>query len=128
MKWFQMFHRIFAFFWTLVTYIVLLIINYGNPENVAASFASDDRASGVNTTSTFVWNIRIDYGSMAIRNVGIHTCVVFLMDKSFGKLIDSLDQTENHLAILMSEQEYQRYGAKYRNYCLAGIAYILVAV
>ena len=121
-------HRIFAFSWTPVIYIMLLIINYGNPENVAASFASDDRASGVNTTSTFVWNIRIDYGSMAIRNVGIHTFVVFLMDKSFGKLIDSLDQTENHLAAIKGEQEYQRYGVKYQNYCFAGIAYILVAV
>jgi len=107
---------------------MLLINNYGNPEIVAAGFASDDRAGGVNTTSTFVWNIRIDYGSMAIRNVGIQTCVVFLMDKSFGKLIDSLDQTENHLAAIMGEQKYQRYGAKYRNYCFAGIAYILVAV
>jgi len=89
--------------------------------------ASDDRA-GANVSSTFVWNIRIDYGSMAIRTVGIHAIIVSLMDKHFGKLIDSLNETENLLSVTMSEQEHRRHCSKYRRLCFTGITYIIITV
>ena len=121
-----MFHSLLAFLCTLLIYTILLIIVYGNSQKVAASYSSD--AGDQPGSKTFVLNIVVDYGSMAMSTVGIHVFAAFRMTKSFKKLRSSLDQTEKYLSTKMNELEKQHHFSKYRKLSFAGTAYILFAV
>ncbi len=115
-------HSFLSFLFTLVVYIILLITVYGNSQKEAD--ARNNPGS-----NTLVWNvIMIDYMSMAISTVGIHAFATFRMTKFFGKLRNSLDQTEKYLSKKITELEQKQHFSKYRKLSFAGIAYILSAV
>ncbi len=126
MNWLQISHSFLAFLCTLVIYIILLIIVYGNSQKVAASYSSD--AGDKPGSNTFVWNVVVDYGSMAISTIGIHIFAAFRMIGFFRKLRSSLDQTEKYLSKTMSDLEQQHHFSKYRKLSFVCIAYILTAV
>lgn len=87
-----------------------------------------ERATEEKTSSALNCTILVDYGNTTVRNVGSIVIIVFRMQKLFGKLQKSIDQTETYLYTIMNHLEYQKYCSKYRRLSFAGIAYIFTAV
>ncbi len=93
-----------------------------------ASLLGGERATEEKTSSAFDCTILVDYGNTTARNVGSIVIIVFRMQKLFGKLQKSIDQTEIYLSTMMNQQEYQKYCSKYRKLSIVGIAYIFTKV
>ena len=126
MKWFQKAHSFLAFHYTLISYMFLFITVFKEQQKVAASFSTDN--GNKTSTNTFMLNVLVDYGSFTTKAIGIHAIIAFRMNKLFGKLINSLDQTENFLLKKRTRQENQQFYAQYRTLSSTGIVYILSAV
>jgi len=97
-----------------------------NEKDVASGFATGNQIQG--TSSTFTWNVLVDYGSTAARNIGVQAILVFHIGRNWEKLKISLDHTENFLLKIIIMYQQEEFYFKYRKLCFGGIAYIITVV
>ena len=122
----QIIYRYFTFFVMLICNMLLDIYISQNEKDVASGFATGNQIKG--TSSAFTWNVLVDYGSTAARNIGVQAILVFRIGRHWEKLKISLDHTENFLVKIIIIYQREEFYFKYRKFCFGGIAYIITVV
>ena len=70
----------------------------------------------------------MDYGSTALRVVGVQFIIMFRVEKCWKKLIISLDETEHNLSNIVTSSHVEQRKDYYRTLSFSGIFYILTTV
>jgi len=120
----QIIYRYLTFCVMLIANVLVDIYIIQNEKDVASGFATGNQIQG--TSSTFTWNVLVDYGSTAARNIGVQAILVFHIGRHWEKLKVSLDQIDYYLSKIMCQRD--EYYFKYRKLCFGGIAYIVTVV
>ena len=123
----QIAYRYFAFCITFTTYLLLISYYLWNQDNIESGYANDAKKK-TGPSWVFVFNIMMDYGSTALRVVGVQFIIMFRVEKCWKKLIISLDETEHNLSNIVTSSHVEQRKDYYRTLSFSGIFYILTTV